>query len=97
MSNNENKRKWGLVEQCTQYSLFEHVYLPESCQMSVNRHINNINVGSTLRIFDPGYGEADCLAKAHWLSNEGLFVTLIEQKKCQYVDLKYKQWVVDNN
>ena len=57
---------------------------------------NNIYVGSSLRIFDPLYGEAGYLAKAHWLTREGLFVTLIE-KKCQYVDLRYKQWVVDND
>ena len=94
---NDNKRKRGLVEQCTQYSLFEKVYLPETCRMSVNRHVNTIYVGSTLRVFDRKYGEAGCLAKAHWLTSEGLFVTLIEQKVNQYVDLKYKQWVVDND
>ena len=32
----------------------------------------------------------------HWITNEGLFVTLHNEGICNFVDLKFKSWVVDH-
>ena len=70
--------------------------LPESCKMTVRTHINTIYVGSIIRIYDPVYSPGGQLATVHWVTNDGLFVTLHEEGICNFVDLKYKSWVVDH-
>ena len=70
--------------------------LPANCKISVKKHINTIYVGSIIRIYDPSYPPGGQLATVHWVTNEGLFVTLHEEGICNFVDLKYKSWVVDH-
>ena len=70
--------------------------LPESCQMTVKTHINTIYVGTVIRIYDPVNKPEGQLATVHWVTNHGLFVTLHEEGKCDFVQLKYKSWVVDH-
>ena len=70
--------------------------LPESCKTSVRTHINSIYVGTIIRIYDPRYGTEGQLATAHWYTDEGVFVTLHDDQRCDFISLKYKKWVVDH-
>ena len=69
--------------------------LPESCQKTVNMHINTVYVGSVIRIYDQTYKPEGKVATVHWITNNGLFVTLHDDGICNFIDLKYKSWVVD--
>ena len=70
--------------------------LPESCKQTVHTHINTIYVGSVIRIYDPAGESQGQLATAHWFTTNGLFVTLHGEGICNFVNLKYKSWVVDH-
>ena len=70
--------------------------LPESCKKTVNTHINTIYVGSVIRIYDPSGKSQGQLATAHWITTNGLFVTLHDEGTSNFVNLKYKSWVVDH-
>ena len=70
--------------------------LPDGCKKTVQTHINTIYVGSIIRIYDAGYKPEGQLATVHWITNEGLFVTLHNEGICTFVDLKFKSWVVDH-
>ena len=70
--------------------------LPSSSKFTVKKHINTIYVGSIIRIYDPSYMPGGQLATAHWVANDGLFVTLHDEGICTFIDLKYKSWVVDH-
>ena len=69
--------------------------LPQSCQKSVRTHINSVYVGTLIRIYDPRYGMEGQLATAHWYTEDGVFVTLHNDQRCDFINLKYKKWVVD--
>ena len=69
--------------------------LPETCRKSVRTHINNIYVGTVIRLYDQNYGRGGQLNIVHWSTNGGLFVTLHQEQRCTFIDLKYTTWVVD--
>ena len=69
--------------------------LPLNSKETVRRHINSVYVGSILRIYDRKYGEEGQLVTVHWCCDDDLFVTLHDEKKCDFITLKYQQWVVD--
>ena len=69
--------------------------LPITCKDSVRNHINSVYVGSIVRIYDHSYGPAGHLVTAHWITDEGIFATLHDDSKSDFVRLKYKTWVVD--
>ena len=96
MSNQESKRV--KVEEVLSFNpqpiTFER--LPDTCKKSVRTHINSIYVGSIVRIYDPRFGGERQLATAHWCTLKGLFVTLHSEQRCDFVDLKYKKWIVDH-
>ena len=79
---------------------FEHVsekmQLPVSCRLTVKTHVNSIYVDSIVRIYDKRYGTEGQLVTVHWGTDEGLFVTLHDEQRCDYVQLKYNTWVVDH-
>ena len=89
--NKKQKVEEGIVPQ---YTLQDR--LPETCRRTVKDHINTIYVGSIIRILDVGYSPEGQLATVHWVTNEGLFVTLHMEEKSAFVDLRYKSWVVDH-
>ena len=70
--------------------------LPNECRNSVRTHINSIYVGSIIRIYDPKFGMEGQLATAHWHTEEGVFVILHNDQKSDFINLKYKKWVVDH-
>ena len=70
--------------------------LPIKCKESVRNHINSVHVGSIVRVYDPAYGAKGHLATAHWMTEKGIFSTLHEDNKMDFVSLKYKTWVVDH-
>ena len=72
------------------------VKLPDICRKSVRTHINTIYVGTIIRIYDPRFETEGQLATAHWCTIDGVYVTLHNEQKCDFVDLKYKKWVVDH-
>ena len=69
--------------------------LPNKCKDSVRNHINSVYVGSIVRIYDTAYGSEGHLVTAHWITENGLFATVHEDCKMDFVSLKYKTWVVD--
>ena len=48
------------------------------------------------RIYDPAYSNDGQLATAHWVTEQGLFVTLHDEQRSDFVSLKYKIFVVDH-
>ena len=94
MSQHQKKRRQSDKSPTSREVLTER--LPESCKKSVKRHINTIYVGTVIRIYDPVYKPEGQLATVHWVTNHGLFVTLYEEGICDFVELKYKSWVVDH-
>ena len=69
--------------------------LPPHCKESVGNHINSVYVGSIIRIYDPVYVAEGHLVTAHWITENGIFATLLDDSKMEFVSLKYKTWVVD--
>ena len=94
MSQQRSKRQ--KTEKSINNSLILTVRLPEKCKDTVTSHINTIYVGTVIRIYDPSYGPSGQVATVHWATDDGLFVTSHTEKKCIFVDLKYKSWVVDH-
>ena len=72
------------------------VRLPQECAKTVLDHINSIYVGTIIRIYDRDYGVEGQLATAHWVTEKGLFVTLHDESKSNFVNLTYQTWVVDH-
>ena len=70
--------------------------LPETSRKTFKSHINTIYVGIIIRIYDPAYKPEGQLVTVHWETAEGLFGTLYNKEMCDFVDLKYKSWVVDH-
>ena len=94
MSNRSNKRlktNDRLVPQC---GIAER--LPEKCRNTLKNHINIIYVGTIIRVYDPAYKPEGQLITVHWATPEGLFGTLHDKEICDFIDLKYKSWVVDH-
>ena len=77
-------------------STYPNIVLPVKYKDTVRSHINSVYVGTILRIYDPAYSEEGQLATAHWITNDGLFVTLHEEQRSDFVTLKYKTFVVDH-
>ena len=71
------------------------VLLPVTCKDSVRNHINSVYVGSIVRLYDADYGPEGQLVTTHWRTEKGIFATLHDDCKMDFVDLKYKTWVVD--
>ena len=69
--------------------------LPITCATTVKNHINTVYVGSIVCIYDNTYGAAGHMVTAHWSTEEGIFATLHDDSKSDFVRLKYKTWVVD--
>ena len=69
--------------------------LPDTCRKSARTHINSIYVGTIIRIYDTRFGAEGHFATAHWRTSDSIYVILHSEKKCNFVDLKYKKWVVD--
>lgn len=53
-------------------------------------------MGSIVRIYDPTYKPKGKLVTVHWVTAERIFGTLHDEETCDFVDLKYKSWVVDH-
>ena len=92
MSQLQKKRKKNEGSNLSMLLLNER--LPDDCKKTVQTHINTIYVESIIRICDSGYKPEGQLATVHWNTNEGLFVTLHNEGICNFVDLKFKSWVV---
>ena len=69
--------------------------LPPHCKEYVRNHINSVYGGSITRIYDPAYGAEGHLVTAHWMTKNGVFATLHDDSKMEFVSLEYKTWVVD--
>lgn len=70
--------------------------LPTKCRDTVKTHINSVYVGTIIRMYDRTYPEEGQLATAHWVTDQGLFVTLHSEQRSDFITLKYKTWVVDH-
>ena len=70
--------------------------LPSKYKDTVRSHVNSVYVGTIIRIYDPSYSEEGQLATAHWVTDQGIFVTLHEEQRSDFVTLKYKTFVVDH-
>ena len=73
-----------------------NIVLPVKYKDTVRNHINSVYVGTVVRIYDPAYSDEGQLATAHWVTTEGLFVTLHDEQRSEFVTLKYKTFVVDH-
>ena len=58
-------------------------------------HINTVHVGTILRIYYQSYGVEGQLATAHWATENGIFVTLNDESKSNFMHLINYTWVVD--
>ena len=94
MSDRKTKRQ---KDDVLTYATFEPPLerLPITCKDSVRNHINSVYVGTIIRIYDNSYGPAGHLVTAHWITDQGIFATLHDDSKSDFVRLKYKTWVVD--
>ena len=90
--NNPKKRK---VLQQTVYNIGE-VTLPLECKKTVRKHVNSVYVASILRVYDQKDNPEGRLVTVHWGTDDGLFVTCHEKQVAEFIQLKYKQWVVDH-
>ena len=70
--------------------------LPSKYKDTVRSHVNSVYVGTIIRIYDPSFSEEGQLATAHWVIDEGIFFTLHEEQRSDFVTLKYKTFVVDH-
>ena len=70
--------------------------VPDNYKEKVKDHINSVYVGTILRIYDPGYSADGQLATAHWATDQGVYVTLHDEQRSDFISLKYKTWVVDH-
>ena len=95
MSKSRNKRKKHDIQSYMGEVVNPTDRLPINCKESVRKHINSVYVGSILRIYDTAYGAEGHLVTAHWITNNGIFATLHEDCRMDFVTLKYKTWVVD--
>ena len=66
------------------------ICMPFTCKETFTNHINSVYVGSIVRIYGPNISPT-----AHWITDEGVFATLDDASKSDYVRLKYKTWVVN--
>lgn len=93
MSNNTQKKR-------KPSETFVHVsdltQLPIGCHLTVKTHVNSIYVCSIDQIYDKRYGTESQLVIVHWGTQEGLFVTLHNKDRCDYVQLIFDTWVVDH-
>ena len=90
-----NKKRCHVDERLVpQYNVRER--LPEACRMTFRSHINTVYVGSIIRIYDPASKPEGLLVTVHWATEEGLFGTIHDKDTCDFIDLKYKSWVVDH-
>ena len=69
--------------------------LPGKYKDTVRSHINSVYVGTITQIYDPAYSDEEQLATAHWFTDQGLFVTLHDEQRSDFVTLKYKTFVVE--
>ena len=74
----------------------QNIVLPVKYKDTVRSHINSVYVGTILQIYDPAYSEEGQLASVHWITNDGLFVTLHDEQRSDFVTLKLKKIVVDH-
>ena len=70
--------------------------VPDGYKDKVNDHINSVYVGTILRIHDPTYPIEGQLATAHWATEQGVYVTLDDERRSDFITLKYKTWLVDH-
>ena len=66
----------------------QNIVLPVKYKDTVRSHINSVYVGTILQIYDPAYSEEGQLASVHWITNDGLFVTLHDEQRSDFVTLK---------
>jgi len=53
-------------------------------------------VASILRVYDQKDNPEGRLVTVHWGTDDGLFVTCHKKQVAEFIQLKYKQWVVDH-
>ncbi len=53
-------------------------------------------MGTIVRIYDRAYSAEGQLATAHWATKNGLFFTLHDESKSDFVNLTHQTWVVDH-
>ena len=94
MSSSKKRRTRSKESLVPQYNV--HEQLPETCRQTFKNHINSIYVGSIVRIYDPSYKPEGMLVTVHWATDQGLFGTVHDRETCEFIDLKYKSWVVDH-
>ena len=70
--------------------------VPDGFKDKVNNHINSAYVGTVIRIYEPPYSVEGQLTTAHWVTEQGVHVTLHDEQRCDFITLKYKTWVVDH-
>ena len=63
---------------------------------TVRSHVNSVYVGTIIRIYDSAYSDEGQLATAHWVTEQGLYVTLHDEQRSDFISLKYKTFVVDH-
>ena len=59
-------------------------------------HMNSVYVGTIIWIYDSAYSDEGQLATAHWVTEQGLYVTLHDEQRTDFITLKYKTFVVDH-
>ena len=78
--NDYKKRKSNvLVDSSKSY----YVNLPNHCKDAVKTHINTVYVGSVLRVFDTSLPPEGCIVRANWITEHGLHVTFLEERRCK--------------
>ena len=87
-----NKRKYSKDEKT--YHPFKR--LSDVDHMTIERHINTVYVGTTIRLLDSYNNGQGKLATAHWIDNRGVFVTYHSEEISTFVDLRDKTFVVDH-
>ena len=93
MSSNKKRR----VEDCDLPITGDvRTVVPDGYKDKVNDHINSVYVGTILRIYDRKYSIEGQLATAHWATDQGVYVTLHDEQRSDFITLKYKTWVVDH-
>ena len=95
MSKQGSKRRKQVLQRLSGDQVILTDRLPHSCKDSVRNHINSVYVGLIVRIYDAAYGPEGHLVTTHWITEDGIFVTLHEDSKMGFVSLKYKTWIVD--
>ena len=93
MNDYRKKRKGNLSIDLKNY----YVNLPNDCKDTVKTHINTVYVGSVLRVFDSSLPPEGCIVRANWITEHGLHVTFLEERRCGFIILDGKSWVVDND